>query len=1071
MLQHQKQEPALALDPMNVCPTAAVAWAPVEAQKSTAPESYVTNNITAPPPLKSTAIISGSAVDLSAGNFSSDEPQRGTNSNLEYSAAACVVKDLYVNLQEGTADNCGKNSEDFHVMPLVHSQESLQHQTQEPNSALDQMNVGATAAGACTRVDAQESITPESVVKNNIAVPLPAESNSILQMLPVDQPIHNPSSGHSSGEPMHGSNSNLENCATNVNSDTARLANERCSNLQELTIDDCESKSEDVPVVLAPSAVTLAPQMISDPPPESDVVMTNNLGDIEIIESSDYQKKLNKPVDDEVEEVCVIPSKRKTRRARSDSVKKIESSATTNAPKPPKLLSKSNISIEKCPTTKRRGKVFHSLHSQDKEGRLTTPIVFPDSSATLSLNVYRKQSNVHFAKMNSLMPENVYSYKGRKHDETREELENRIDNLEDAFWSAMRDGVNGQKLSVSYGVDVEAEGAYDSGGQSYVEWHGNVNDGKLSQREDAAKEKRSVKQFVPKASDDHVIGNSVDASANSKQTNENDSKQSVPRHVPPVNEAEDEILDEGKDESGDEILDEGHADEVTYDEEIPRKRRKPRRSVLTSRPPRRRPPLASQHRSQLCRQRSKQPTSHVGNLNKNGLLRHLPVMPGINHTMFYIGQLFTRFCWHVEDAFLNSVSYLHHGSEEKVWYAIPPEDAPKLEEYAKNYVFSPELIGEYISGQVLLMNKTTTFDPRDLVQHGIKVYRVIHTEGSFVLTAPRAYHAGFNCGYNVAEAVNFANPSWLSVGREAARVARQILKPLCVPWEYLLYHEASSLCGLRSKLKSSSSLPRWDRENIKENAQVVARELMVLIGQGEKMIRKHARHTRVAMLKDVPELVKEKQLGPEFGHGAGITCTKCLHACHFYAEICATCNQGYYARCFHHFETSRKLCAIAGHRTIIVRRHEPLMLLDMVERLEKMGGLSVSIEERYDRIKQFVRTWETPLHKQKSGLRLNLNLVLAASRIPPNVSSEAKVARRQTAVPVDDEAMNKKDIKKERKIRIDGGSKEIVNRRRDGLKRKMGHELEEATFTEVGRKRSRKNQKSEEIVLIDYPYR
>lgn len=32
------------------------------------------------------------------------------------------------------------------------------------------------------------------------------------------------------------------------------------------------------------------------------------------------------------------------------------------------------------------------------------------------------------------------------------------------------------------------------------------------------------------------------------------------------------------------------------------------------------------------------PASHVGNVNQSGVLRHLPLFPGINHTMFYIGQ-------------------------------------------------------------------------------------------------------------------------------------------------------------------------------------------------------------------------------------------------------------------------------------------------------------------------------------------------------------------------------------------------------------------------------------------------
>lgn len=133
---------------------------------------------------------------------------------------------------------------------------------------------------------------------------------------------------------------------------------------------------------------------------------------------------------------------------------------------------------------------------------------------------------------------------------------------------------------------------------------------------------------------------------------------------------------------------------------------------------------------------------------------------GMKVPWMYVGMCFATFCWHNEDHWSYSINYLHWG-EPKTWYGVPGSKAEVFEESMKSA--APEL---FHSQPDLLHQLVTIMNPNILMNAGVPVYRTDQHAGEFVITFPRAYHAGFNQGYNFAEAVNFAPADWLKMGRE-----------------------------------------------------------------------------------------------------------------------------------------------------------------------------------------------------------------------------------------------------------------------------------------------------------------
>ncbi|XP_078442490.1 lysine-specific demethylase JMJ706-like isoform X2 [Wolffia australiana] len=169
-------------------------------------------------------------------------------------------------------------------------------------------------------------------------------------------------------------------------------------------------------------------------------------------------------------------------------------------------------------------------------------------------------------------------------------------------------------------------------------------------------------------------------------------------------------------------------------------------------------------------------------------------LKGVTDPMLYIGMLFSMFAWHVEDHYLYSINY-HHCGASKTWYGVPGQAADDLERVVQEHVYSHQIFPSEKEEEAsnILAEKTTMFPPSILMEHGVPVYKAVQRPGEFVITFPRAYHAGFSHGFNCGEAVNFAVGEWFSFGAAASQRYALLNKAPLLPHEELLCNEAMFL--------------------------------------------------------------------------------------------------------------------------------------------------------------------------------------------------------------------------------------------------------------------------------------
>ncbi|XP_061266175.1 lysine-specific demethylase 5C isoform X14 [Bos javanicus] len=182
------------------------------------------------------------------------------------------------------------------------------------------------------------------------------------------------------------------------------------------------------------------------------------------------------------------------------------------------------------------------------------------------------------------------------------------------------------------------------------------------------------------------------------------------------------------------------------------------------------------------------------------------------------------------------------------------------------------------------------------------VVRTNQCAGEFVITFPRAYHSGFNQGYNFAEAVNFCTADWLPAGRQCIEHYRRLRR-------YCVFSHEELICKM-------AACPEKLDLNL---AAAVHKEMFIMV-QEERRLRK------ALLEKGITEAEREAfELLPDDER----QCIKCKTTCFLSALACYDCPDGLV--CLSHIND---LCKCSSSRQYLRYRYTLDELPAMLHKLK-----------------------------------------------------------------------------------------------------------------------------------------
>uniref|UniRef100_A0A1J3FEE0 Putative lysine-specific demethylase JMJ14 n=1 Tax=Noccaea caerulescens TaxID=107243 RepID=A0A1J3FEE0_NOCCA len=286
---------------------------------------------------------------------------------------------------------------------------------------------------------------------------------------------------------------------------------------------------------------------------------------------------------------------------------------------------------------------------------------------------------------------------------------------------------------------------------------------------------------------------------------------------------------------------------------------------------------------------------------------------GVIVPWLYVGMCFSTFCWHVEDHHLYSLNYLHTG-DPKVWYGIPGNHASSFENVMKKRL--PDLFEEQPD---LLHQLVTQLSPSILKEEGVPVYRAVQRSGEFILTFPKAYHSGFNCGFNCAEAVNVAPVDWLVHGQNAVEGYSKQRRKSSLSHDKLLLGAAleaiNSLWELAVSRKKTPAIVRWKRVCGEDG--LLTKAVKKRVEMEEERLKHLGDSFSVLKMEGNFDIKKERE------------CFLCFYDLHMSASSCK-CSPNRFA-CLTH---AKDLCSCESKDRFVLLRHTLEELRSLVRALE-----------------------------------------------------------------------------------------------------------------------------------------